>query len=677
MYFFSRLRIAFKALRQLGLKPLALYGLYQVGLRTGYYRRLESRASRIEARDPRFVIRDLFILPSRDELRRILGKGGREKLLAEANEIVAGKVCLFGSEPVDLKLTFNALLVHWTDYETSKAELSPPDLPLANLQPSTFDLKLVWEPARFGWAFTLGRAYHVSADEKYVEAFWHYAETFLDANPPYLGPNWMSGQEVALRLMAFVWTAQVLAESPASTPERKARLVGSIAYHALRITPALVYARSQNNNHLLTEAAGLYTAGLALPEHPQSARWRDLGWKWLNRGFQAQIDGYGEYTQHSTNYHRLMLQVALWVRALTMTPKKRGQEDTKLHKGFPRKTLDRLTAATHWLYALLDPASGRAPNLGANDGAYIFLLTICPFADYRPVMQAAAQAFLDYQLPRGVWDEMSLWFGIPLESQNYLRTERYLGDHLYAKNSWAYLRTAQFTSRPSHADQLHLDLWWRGLNVAQDAGTYLYNAPAPWDNSLTTARVHNTVTVNGCDQMTRAGRFLYLDWVNAYRQDSISADEHILQRVSARHHGYRWLGVRHERVITVYADERWQVEDEMLILRRLRKPLTFRLQWLLSDWEWKIEIREPVFEIRLKSPLGWVTLRVTPFSTLDSRISLVRAGKLIYGEGSVSPVMGWVSPTYGVRIPVLSFAIEAASVETVKFTSEFTFPTAH
>jgi hypothetical protein len=216
----------------------------------------------------------------------------------------------------------------------------------------------------------------------------------------------------------------------------------------------------------------------------------------------------------------MMLQVALWVRALTTTPKERGQAGTKLHKGFPRKTLDRLTAATHWLYALLDPVSGRVQNLGANDGAYIFPLTICPFADYRPLMQAAAQAFLDYQLPRGVWDEMSLWFGIPLESRKYLRTERYLGDHLYAKNSWAYLRTAQFTSRPSHADQLHLDLWWRGLNVAQDAGTYLYNAPAPWDNSLTSARVHNTVTVNGRDQFTRAGRFLYLDWFDAYRKNS-------------------------------------------------------------------------------------------------------------------------------------------------------------
>ena len=149
-----------------------------------------------------------------------------------------------------------------------------------------------------------------------------------------------------------------------------------------------------------------------------------------------------------------------------------------------------------------------------------------------PVLNAVARAFLDYDLPRGPWDELALWFGIPLENRKYIQLPRYLGDQLYGKDSWAYLRTAQFTSRPSHADQLHVDLWWRGLNIAQDAGTYLYNADPPWDNRLTAAQLHNTVTVNGRDQFTRAGRFLYLDWFNAYRRGSLEADPAILQRRS-------------------------------------------------------------------------------------------------------------------------------------------------
>ena len=69
------------------------------------------------------------------------------------------------------------------------------------------DLKFIWEPARFGWAFSLGRAYHLTRREKYAEAFWKYFERFDSGNPPYLGPHWMNGQEVAIRLMALVWSA--------------------------------------------------------------------------------------------------------------------------------------------------------------------------------------------------------------------------------------------------------------------------------------------------------------------------------------------------------------------------------------------------------------------------------------------------------------------------------------
>ncbi len=191
----------------------------------------------------------------------------------------------------------------------------------------------------------------------------------------------------------------------------------------------------------------------------------------------------------------------------------------------------------------------------------------------------------------GPGTRLALWFEVPLENRKYVPLPRYLGDQIYGKDSWAYLRTAQFTSRPSHADQLHVDLWWRSLNVAQDAGTYLYNADPPWDNSLTTALVHNTVTVNGRDQFTRAGRFLYLDWFNAYRRGSLEADPAILQRIRGRHWGYWKQGVRHERTVTSYADGHWQIRDDLLPLRMPweKRPLTFRLHWLLPDWEWQVE----------------------------------------------------------------------------------------
>ncbi len=665
MNIFSRLSILYKVAYELGFRSVTLNGLYRFGLATGHYKRTLNAELKKMSREWSMEngrIHHIFPLPSAEEVVRIIGEEGKARVLAEADEIVRGKARLFGGEPVELKLSLDRTLPDWTAYETGKADLHH----------LTSDVKFLWEPARFGWAFTLGRAYVLTKDEKYPQAFWRYFEEFTQANPPYKGPNWMSGQEAALRLMAFAWAAQVFGNAKASTPERMNTLARSVAEHAARIPPTLVYARSQRNNHLLTEAAGLLTAGLALPNHPQAEKWRNLGWKWLSRGLPDQIDGYGEYAQHSTNYHRLMLEVVLWVRMMLRS------NDLNQRYRFPRPAAEAVTRSVHWLLALLDLDSGQAPNLGANDGAYIFPLTVCPFQDYRPVLHTAAREFLDYDLPQGPWDELSLWFGVPLTDKRYVQLPRYLGDQLYGKDSWAALRMAQYTTRPSHADQLHLDLWWHGLNIARDAGTYLYNGEPPWENSLTTALVHNTVTVNGQDQMTRAGRFLYVDWLNAYRQDENVTDPEMLQRVRGRYRTFR-LGYRHTRYVTALADGRWRVEDEILRLSWLpwgrRTMNSYRLHWLLPDWEWKVEYREAGFDVHIKSPHGQVILRVSGGTPLTSdALTIARAGEMVHGQGPAEPTRGWVSPTYGVKVPALSAAVEIHSADDVQFTSEFLFP---
>jgi hypothetical protein len=451
--------------------------------------------------------------------------------------------------------------------------------------------------------------------------------------------------------MSLVWADHVFETAPASSHERRAALHQSIFQHASRIPPTLVYARSQNNNHLITEAAAIYTTGLFF----KNPKWQALGWKWLNWSFQNQIGDYGEYIQHSTNYHRLMLQTTLWVNFI--------KQDA-----FPVKSSQAIERATHWLFSLLDNASGQTPNLGANDGALIFPLSSTAFEDYRPTVQAAARAFLRTSLASGTWDEMSLWFG--LKATNHVAdSSAYLTENLRGQNSWAYLRASHFKSRLSHIDQLHLDLWWRGLNIAQDAGSYLYNAESPWDNPLVTTRVHNTVTVDGRDQMTRAGRFLVLDWVNAYSKNILESDVTISSRARAYHRGFR--GIKHERTVTVHEDERWVVED---VLRDFSyRPIShvYRLHWLLPDYEWKIETRNSKFEICLKSPYGWITFAIQHPSFA---ISLVRAGEVVYGQRDVQPYEGWVSHNYGEKSPALSFTLDVTSMHGATVTSEFIFP---
>lgn len=639
----SKFFIGIKYLRQLGIRPLVLFALYKLGLMTGHYRRTNT-ALNVE----RLTFNALFTLPNRDQLAQTLGEEGKSALLKEADEIINGNIRIFG-ELTQLDFNPDQPLQHWTAYETTVNRLT------VNVPHN--DIKFLWEPARFAFTFPLGRAYHLTQDNQYAEAFWKYFEAFTKLNPANLGPHWMNGQEVALRLISLVWAAHVFEAAPAASAERRGLLIQSIYAHASRITPTLVYARSQNNNHLVTEAAALYTAGLFF----ENSNWRKLGWKWLNGSFQNQIGGYGEYTQHSTNYHRLMLQTALWINFI--------KQDV-----FPIKTSQAIGRSAHWLFSLLDSASGLTPNLGANDGALIFPLSASVFEDYRPTVQAAARAFLRTSLTAGIWDELSIWFGLKA-TERVTDSSVYLTDHPRGRDSWAYLRASHFKSRLSHIDQLSLDLWWRGLNITQDAGTYLYNAEPPWDNPLVTTRVHNTVTVDGGDQMTRAGRFLVLDWINAYSKNLIETDENILSRVRAYHRGYR--NTKHERTVTVYQNEHWVVEDKLTT--RSRSLHVYRLHWLLPDYEWKIENRESGIDLCLKSPNGWITLSVDSSlisnpSSFPPSFSLVRAGQLVYGQRDTQPWEGWVSRTYGQKSPALSFVFEVTSAFHTTITSEFIFP---
>jgi hypothetical protein len=146
------------------------------------------------------------------------------------------------------------------------------------------------------------------------------------------------------------------------------------------------------------------------------------------------------------------------------------------------------------------------------------------------------------------------------------------------------------------------------------------------------------------------------------------------------------MGVRHARTVTAYADGHWQVLDDMLPLRMPwdKRPITYRLHWLLPDWQWEARILVSVFEIRLKSPHGWATLTICDASRMTnggSQVTLFRAGEPVYasGPGGSEPqaettIRGWASPTYGVKVPALSLAFETKSAIDVQLISEFVFP---
>ena len=229
------------------------------------------------------------------------------------------------------------------------------------------DIKIIWEPSRFAFAFPLARAYEAKKDEKYADGFWAAVEDWRDKNPPNCGPNWMCGQEIAIRMIAWLHGYGLLRHSQATTEDRVLMLAQMVAVSAERIEANIGYALSQNNNHGISEAAGLFTAGVAVGVD----KWMKKGRRLLESQARCLIYEDGSFSQHSVNYHCVMLDVYHWVLEL-------GKRNGLSFSGELQRRVD---LAEEWLAVMTDPISGQAPNLGCNDGAWVLPRT--KYLEYR------------------------------------------------------------------------------------------------------------------------------------------------------------------------------------------------------------------------------------------------------------------------------------------------------
>ena len=528
---------------------------------------------------------------------------------------------------------------HWTDYASGRVDAG------------TADIKDIWEPARFSWACILAQAYLLSRDENYPAFFWEQVELFLENNPPNIGPHWMNGQEVALRLIAFTIAWQAFRDSPKSTTEHTEHLRSALAAHAQRISATLIYARSQRNNHLISEAAGLYTAALLLPDLPRANHWKQTGWNLLIDAWRDQISPDGSYIQQSVSYHRLMLQLAIWIQTLS------NLEGANI---LPVDVKEKIVLAIHWLEQLILSDDGRVPNMGSNDGANILPLSGMAISDYRPVVRLARQIFSSPSI------KPDASTGIKPEQVVVMKDA----------GQAACMRVACYHGRPSHADQLHLDLWWNNWNIALDAGTYRYNHAPPWANALAGTANHNTITVNGMDQMVRAGRFLWIRKALIQNIDIQCDSTRHIQSVSAEQDGYRRFGAVHARKVTSRPGGKpgWLIQDDILPsdgIPTASKYVT-RLLWLLPDWEWEVEERS----FRLLSPSGIIRIDFAA-SGIDEQtagLEIYRAGEALTTTRVSNPTWGWYSPSYGVKEPALAVHFQAEGTLPMQFTTQWRLP---
>ena len=390
------------------------------------------------------------------------------------------------------------------------------------------DLIIFWELNRHQYFITLGIAFWLTGDTKYVESFNNLVKKWIDDNPVQHGMNWYYPLEVAIRLLAWTTAFQFFRTSHLFINETGKLFIKSLWQQLEFLSKHLQITRNDfPNNHIIAELTSLVLVSSAFPEFRDSSKWCELGQKLLEEQALAQTFTDGVNKEQATGYHRFITELF----SLIIVRSKQGLlPQSLIIEEITEKMFD-------YIQFSLSPA-GTAPLWGDSDyGRALGLGINKDFWDYRPLLSAGAVMYKrsDWKCIAACLDEEAFWMLGPKsieiwdqleEKTPETRTKAYKEAGIFIiRDKWtpesdvAYFRCGPFGlggegyCAHAHSDLLGFNLWVSGKPILIDSGTYIYHGPLR--DQFRGVSAHNTVMVDSQNQAIPKPNFGWEQITNA------------------------------------------------------------------------------------------------------------------------------------------------------------------
>lgn len=508
------------------------------------------------------------------------------------------------------------------------------------------NVKVVWEISRLHHLTVLAAAYCISHDSRYAVRALEHLRSWLDANPPLHGIHWVSGIEMGLRLITWCWMRRLLQRHPRIAEEFELNPRFQRQLHAHQHWIATFYSRgSSANNHVVAEMAGLLAASRAFPIFAASQRWSTFAAAHVERDVVRQTFPDGLNRELASEYHgftcELFLSAAVeadasgaplsdayWAQlarmldALAATvdcrvrPARQGDGDegrALVADGRGRSQTDMLLEAGALLLGRPDwwPAL-HTGSVGAGLLASAGTPRVVPRAPSRPCLFADAGIVVLRDLEPGA-DE--LWCRFDCGPHGFLAIAAH-----------------------AHADALSFELRCGGLEVLVDPGTYCYHGEPDWRRYFRSTLAHNTLELEGEDQATQAGAFLWSSKPGTRLISAAGLTEGLTATAEARHDGYgaRHHAVHRRRIVLDRQARSLSVHDAVETARPVRARLLFHMH--------------PRIVCRLdgsNATLAWDALAGAQRAVM----TLPSALEWTLRQGETAPILGWYSKGFGLKQP--------------------------
>ena len=582
----------------------------------------------------------------------------RQRLLTTADDLMDGHAEYFGVRRDDL------VAPDWS-FDPKTGRRAPADRYAFDIsyrdENVVGDIKQLWEPSRHQHLTVLAAAYAVTGDDRYAHRVADHLKSWWAAHPPMHGVHWVSGIELGIRVLSWVWVRRLLEGWPGAAGLFEGN---PVAVHQIRMHQRWLAdfpsRGSSANNHVIAELAGQLAAACAFDWFPESPGWRAGALGELDRQLRHNTFASGMNRELATEYHGLVLELGLaaaaeatasgtpppdttWRVLLRMTdalaaildtalrPPRQGDSDDGRGLVVDGQATDRWAS----LLATGDALFGRCdwwPPVPAGDLRTVLLAALIgrpELPDVRPAARPAHLADAGMTILRSG--------GAPGSALSEIWCRCDGGPH-------GFLAIAAH----AHADALSVEVRVDGVDVLADPGCYCYHGEPPWRAYFRSTRGHNTLELDGVDQSRSGGPFMWTRHAASRvlvapaargGSDSAVADE--VFRWLGEHDGYgrRDLRVTHRRAVELHAGRRsLQITDS--VISSATHPV--RLHFHLG----------PTVEVELagvQAALRWPAR--SGDGTHTAELALPAELDWTVHRGETDPPLGWYSPGFGVRVP--------------------------
>ena len=427
----------------------------------------------------------------------------KKEILIRADEAIKGELYAFSKVKLDYGRP-----IRWNYNPITKKNVDKNKMwfKIKDFNNEIGDIKIIWEPSRFCHFYLFSKAYIITKDIKYYNAFISQVKKWNSENIYPYGPNYKCGQESAIRMINLLMNYSVFKEYNLIDEDdcREIMLIVKNSYKKL-LSNFFYAEKCVRNNHTISELMGLIIGAWCEKNEKRKNKY----YKKIIKQLKKQIMTYGGYIQYSFNYHRLVLQM---VEVLLKI-------NDKLEINLDNKVKKIINKSIFMLYQL-QAQNGKMPNYGSNDGALIIPVSNTEYNDFSSIINSLSillNKSIIYEEP--IYREEAIWFSnenfyelkkVKLEKKSNQFNETGLYS-LRDNNKYMMIICNKLKkNRPSQMDQLHIDLWYKGENILCDSGTYSY-ANKNDDEYIFTSN-HNTIKIDNIEQMEKTGHFLCYNW---------------------------------------------------------------------------------------------------------------------------------------------------------------------